>query len=148
MVLQGQWQLFDIAVASRNEGYKVCLDGETVTENDLLKHLNNKGLVERDHVTKKDTFYLYKAEWSSQTFTHICQKNYTRNNQRTIKCYSNDTGSLTLYVNNVEIETLPISNHIVVFTARNYSLNDVVTVTGSDSSDTFTFTQVADNAVV
>lgn len=143
LLFTGQWQLFDIAVASRNEGYKVCLDGETVTENDLLKHLNNKGLVERDHITKKDTFYLYKAEWSSQTFTHICQKNYTKNEERTIKCYSNDTGNLSLYVNNVEIETLPISNHIVVFTARDYALNDVVRVTGTNTSDTFTFTSVA-----
>ena len=57
------------------------LDDETVTDNNDLKFLNNKGLVERDHKTKKDTFYLYKAEWSSEKFVHICQKNYTKTHQ-------------------------------------------------------------------
>ena len=65
LLFTGQWQLFDIAVSNRNEGYTVCLDGENTSTDDNLKHLNNKGLVERDHITKKDTFYIYKAEWSS-----------------------------------------------------------------------------------
>jgi predicted transcriptional regulator len=64
--------LFDIAVANRNEGYTECLDGENTSTNDDLRHLNNKGLVERDHVTKKDTFYLYKAWWNPTPFVHIC----------------------------------------------------------------------------
>ena len=33
LLFTSQWQLFDIAVRSRQEGYKVCLDGETVTDN-------------------------------------------------------------------------------------------------------------------
>ena len=143
LLFTGQWQLFDIAVASRNEGYKVCLDGETVTENDLLKHLNNKGLVERDHVTKKDTFYLYKAEWSSQIFTHICQKNYIKNVNRVIKCYTNDDGPFNLYINNVLVDTKSASDHIVLFDAQNFDQGDVVLVTGDTTQDTFTFTTVA-----
>ena len=71
LLFTSQWQLFDIAVSSRNEGYTECLDGVNVSTNDVLRRLNNKGLVERDHVTKKDTFYIYKAEWSSQKFVHI-----------------------------------------------------------------------------
>lgn len=61
LLFTSQWQLFDIAVASRNEGYTVCLDGENTIIDDELRRLNDKGLVERDHITKKDPFYLYKA---------------------------------------------------------------------------------------
>ena len=61
LAFTSQWQLFDIAVAKRNEGYTVCLDGVNTSTDDNLRRLNDKGLVERDHVTKKDPFYLYKA---------------------------------------------------------------------------------------
>lgn len=61
LLFTSQWQLFDIAVSSRNEGYTVCQDGVNSSIDDNLRRLNNKGLVERDHITKKDTFYLYKA---------------------------------------------------------------------------------------
>ena len=144
LIFTGEWQLFDITVTNRNEGYTICLDGENTSTDDNLKRLNNKGLVERDHITKKDTFYLYKAEWSSEIFTHICQKDYIKNASRVIKCYTNDTGNLSLYVNNVLKETLPISNHMVSFSPMNFSLNDVVRVDGTNTSDTFTFTQVSD----
>ena len=106
LLFTGQWQLFDIAVSNRNEGYIVCLDGETTSTDDNLRRLNNKGLVERDHVTKKDTFYIYKAEWSSEKFVHICGKDYTKMSDRVIKCYTNDAnnGKLSLYVNNSFVE--------------------------------------------
>jgi len=134
-----EWQLFDIAVASRNEGYTVCLDGENTSTDESLKHLNDKGLVERDHVTKKDTFYLYKAWWNtSDKFVHICGKDYTKKTGRVIKCYTND-GNLSLYVNNTLIESIAPTDNIVTFTSRNFSSNDVVRVVGSTSNDTFTF---------
>ena len=139
LLFTSQWQLFDIAVANRNEGYTVCLDGENATTDDSLRRLNNKGLVERDHVTKKDTFYLYKAWWNPQKFVHICCKNYTKMTNRTIKCYSNDGDSLSLYVNDTFIETASISNNIVTFTSMNFSSGDVVRVQGENTSDTFTF---------
>ena len=135
-----QWQLFDVAVSSRNEGYKVCLDGENVSDDDNLRRLNNKGLVERDHVTKKDTFYLYKAWWNPQKFVHICGKDYTKKTGRVIKCYTNDD-SLSLYVNNTFVETIAATNNIVTFTSTNFNSNDVIRVDGSTNnvSDTFTF---------
>ena len=139
LLFTSQWQLFDIAVANRNEGYTVCLDGETTSIDDDLRRLNNKGLVERDHVTKKDTFYLYKAEWSSQIFVHICGKDYQKLTDRVIKCYSNDGTSFSLYVNNTLVETVSASNNIVTFTARNFSAGDVIRVEGSTTNDTFTF---------
>ena len=139
LLFTSQWQLFDIAVSSRNEGYTVCLDGETTSTDDELRRLNNKGLVERDHITKKDTFYIYKAEWSSQLFVHICGKDYTKMTDRVIKCYTNAGNSASLYVNNTLIETVTVTDHIAVFTARNFSSSDVVRVDVGTASDTFTF---------
>lgn len=139
LLFTAEWQLFDIAVSNRNEGYTVCLDGETTSVDDNLRRLNDKGLVERDHVTKKDTFYLYKAEWNPTPFVHICGKDYTRKLDRAIKCYTND-GPLTLYVDGAQ-SGQPVTpvNHIVEFDRDDYVSGNVITVSGTTSSDTFTF---------
>ncbi len=141
LLFTAEWQLFDIAVSNRNEGYTVCLDGENATTDDNLRRLNNKGLVERDHVTKKDSFYIYKAEWNPTPFVHICGKDYTRKVGRAIKCYTNDpnNGKLSLYVNNTFVEEVTVTNNIALFTAYDFNSGDVVRVDGSGTSDTFTF---------
>ena len=140
LMFTSQWQLFDIAVANRNEGYTVCLDGENTSIDDELRRLNNKGLVERDHVTKKDPFYLYKAWWNPTPFVHICQKSYTKTTDRVIKCYTNQTTALTLKVNGTTVETKTPTDYILTFTAYTFSAGDVVTVEGSGNvSDTLTF---------
>ena len=139
LMFTAQWQLFDIAVSNRNEGYTVCLDGETVTTDDSLRRLNNKGLVERDHITKKDTFYLYKAWWNPTPFIHICGKDYTKTIDRVIKCYTNISNSLTLYVNDTQIETTTVTNNIATFTARTFNAGDVVRVENGTVNDSFTF---------
>lgn len=139
LLFTSEWQLFDIAVSNRNEGYTVCLDGETTMTDDNLRRLNNKGLVERDHVTKKDTFYLYKAWWNPTPFVHVCGKDYVKMSGRAIKCYTNDGNSASLYVNNSLVETVGVTNNIAVFTARNFSSGDVVRVNGATTNDTFTF---------
>ena len=142
LAFTAQWQLFDIAVANRNEGYIVCLDGENTSEDDSLRRLNNKGLVERDHVTKKDPFYLYKAWWNTtDKFVHICCKEYTKMTDRVIKCYTNDedNGKLSLYINGAFAEEVDVTDNIALFTARTFSAGDVVRVDGANSSDTFTF---------
>lgn len=139
LLFTAEWQLFDIAVSNRNEGYTVCLDGENSSTDDNLRRLNNKGLVERDHVTKKDTFYIYKAEWNSTPFIHICGKDYTKMLSREIKCYTNAGNTASLYINNVLAEQEQVSNHIVVFSSQDFNLGDVVRVECGTSSDTFTF---------
>jgi beta-galactosidase len=139
LLFTAEWQLFDIAVSNRNEGYTVCLDGENTSIDDNLRRLNNKGLVERDHITKKDTFYIYKAEWSDEDFVHICGKDYTRMTDRVIKCYTNDGTTLDLYVNGSFVESATVNDHIALFTSRSFSSGDVVRVDGVSSSDTFTF---------
>lgn len=139
LVFTSAWVLFDFAVESRNEGYKRCYNGTTTSTDDSLRRLNDKGLVMRDHTTKKDPFYLYKAEWSGEKFVHICQKSYTKTADRVIKCYSNDGTSFTLKVNGETIETVAAQDHIVLFTARTFASGDVVTVEGATTSDGFTF---------
>jgi len=157
LLFTSQWQLFDIAVWNRQEGYKVCFDGgETVFENNELKFLNNKGLVERDHKTKKDPFYLYKAWWNqTDKFVHICGKDYKKLTDRVIKCYTNDGNSLSLYVNNSSepVETVTVTNNIATFTARTFQAGDVIKVEGTTIvngkkiSDTFTFTNFSNDNV-
>ena len=141
LLFTGQWQLFDIAVSSRNEGYTECLDGTTTSTNDELRRLNNKGLVERDHVTKKDPFYLYKAEWNPTPFVHICCKDYTKTVDRVLKCYTNDGNSLSLYEgnSNTPIETVQVTDHIASFTARTFTSGVTYKVSGASTFDTVTF---------
>ena len=141
LLFTSQWQLFDIAVSSRNEGYTICPDGVNTSIDDNLRYLNNKGLVERDHKTKKDPFYLYKAWWNQEDkFVHICGKDYEKLTGRAIKCYTNDGDELTLFVNNEEIETVSVENNIATFTTRDFNQSDVIRVNGATTNDTFTFT--------
>ena len=86
------WNLFDFAADGRDEGGK--------------KGENQKGLVEFDHKTRKDAFYLYKAAWSKEPFVHLCGKRYVdRAEDRTeIKVYSN-CATVTLFVDGREVET-------------------------------------------
>ena len=137
------WVLFDFAVSSRNEGYITCIDGVNEGPDDETnRYLNDKGLVKRDHQTKKDTFYLYKAWWNPTPFIHICQKNYQKLADRVIKCYTNDEGPYKLYVNNTLTETISTTttNYIVEFTADTYSSGDVIRVESANGSDTLTLT--------
>lgn len=72
------WALFDFAVDSRNEGSQVAL--------------NDKGLVTADRQTKKDSFYLYKANWNKKDlFTYITSRRFVKRDDSvsTIKVYSN-----------------------------------------------------------
>ncbi len=83
------WNLFDFAADGRDEGGK--------------KGENQKGLVEFDHKTKKDAFYLYKAAWSKEKFVHLCGSRYVDRAEDVteIKVYSN-CGSVTLFVDGQE----------------------------------------------
>ena len=128
-------------MSSRREGYTECLDGENATTNDDLKYLNNKGLVERDHVTKKDTFYIYKAEWNPDPFVHICGKDYTKTTGRVLKCYTNDGDTLSLYVGDSETprETVHVVDHIAVFSEMDFPSGVEIRVKGAKTSDTVTF---------
>lgn len=85
------WVLFDYAVDSRNEGGQVAI--------------NDKGLVTGDRKIRKDSFYLYKADWNkADGFVHITSSRYVdRESADTyVKVYSN-CDNVELYVNGVSI---------------------------------------------
>ena len=97
--------------------------------------------MERDHVTKKDTFYIYKAEWSSQKFVHICGKDYTKTTGRVLKCYTNDGDTLSMYVGDSQtpLKTATVVNHIAEFTETDFPPGVEIRVEGATTSDTMTF---------
>ena len=96
------WNMFDFAADARDQG------GEP--------GMNHKGLVTFDRKTKKDSFYLYKAWWSSDPFVHICSKRFQQRAQKTItvKVYSNQP-SVTLKVNGKELATSQGKDHVFTF---------------------------------
>ena len=85
------WNLFDFAADGRDEGGK--------------KGENQKGLVEFDHKTRKDAFYLYKAAWSKDPFVHLCGKRYKNRAEDVteVKVYSNQE-TVELYVDGKLLE--------------------------------------------
>ena len=96
------WNMFDFAADARDQG------GEP--------GMNHKGLITFDRKTKKDSFYLYKANWSSDRFVHICSKRYVERNEKktTIKVYSTEP-SVTLYVNGKTFEIQERDDHVFTF---------------------------------
>ncbi len=58
------WNMFDFSSDLREEG-----DATFV---------NDKGMVTSDRKTKKDVFYFYKAQWSSEPVLHISGRRYRR----------------------------------------------------------------------
>lgn len=80
------WNMFDFAADARDQG------GEP--------GMNHKGLVTFDRKIKKDSFYIYKAWWSSEPFVYLCGKRYkyraeqitnvtVYSNQRKVVLYNN-----------------------------------------------------------
>lgn len=71
------WNMFDFASAGRDEG-------DTPGRND-------KGLVTYDRQTRKDAFYWYKANWSSEPVLYITSRRFVQrvNDATAVKVYSN-----------------------------------------------------------
>ncbi|MCR5826001.1 MAG: glycoside hydrolase family 2 protein [Oscillospiraceae bacterium] len=111
------WNLFDFAADGRDEGGK--------------KGQNQKGLVEFDHKTKKDAFYLYKAAWSKEPFVHLCGKRYAERAEETtqIKVYSNRP-EVTLLVDGRELATLA-AQRVFTFTVPLSGTHRIEAVSGA-----------------
>jgi beta-galactosidase len=82
------WNMFDFAVAGRDEG-------DTPGRND-------KGLVTYDRQVRKDAFYYYKANWTTDPMVYITGHTFTNRlaNNITAKVYAN-CDSVELFVNGV-----------------------------------------------
>lgn len=123
------WNMFDFAADARDQG------GEP--------GMNHKGLVTFDRKTKKDSFYLYKANWSREKFVHICSKRFRERalDRIRVKVYSTEQ-SVTLLVNGRELETKKSENHIFLF---DVPLSGVITVKAVSGalSDTAEFERVS-----
>ena len=81
------WCMFDFDVDFRNEGSRA---GQ-----------NDKGLVTNDRTIKKDSYYLYKANWNKrEPFVHITSSRYKERDFKTnyVKAYSN-CNDVFLYLN-------------------------------------------------
>ena len=94
------WNMFDFAADARNQG------GEP--------GMNHKGLMTFDRKRRKDSFFLYKANWSKEPFIHICDKGYEkRTGKKTkIKVYTNQN-DIEIYHNNVLVYDGVVHHHKV-----------------------------------
>jgi beta-galactosidase len=80
------WQMFDISSHLRPGG------------------INDKGLVARDHQTRKDAFYFYKANWSTDPFVYITSRRWEPRpaGAADLKVYAN-TDSVELVLNGTSL---------------------------------------------
>lgn len=123
------WNMFDFAADNRDEGG--------------VKGRNNKGLVTMDRKVKKDSFFLYKAYWSTEPFVHITGRRYADRpyGKMAVKVYSNQP-SVTLYIDGKEFAT---EEGEKVFVFSDVPLDQeytFITAEAGESADTVTFHKV------
>ena len=96
------WALFDFASDVRSEG--------------TSPGLNDKGLVSFDRQTKKDAFYWYKANWSSDPFVHINSRRFANlpQSSSTVRVYSN-VAAVALSLNGSSLGAKSADNHVFVW---------------------------------
>lgn len=103
------WNMFDFAVAGRNEG-------DTPGRND-------KGLVTYDRKVKKDAYFFYKANWTEEPMVYITSRRHAeRDDPNTeIKVYSN-CDQVELNVNGKSVGVME-KEDLSIFRWANYKLN-------------------------
>ncbi|MEN8117090.1 MAG: glycoside hydrolase family 2 TIM barrel-domain containing protein [Bacteroidota bacterium] len=96
------WNMFDFGSHFRREGDHYGI--------------NDKGLVTFDRKTKKDAFYFFKVNWSSEPVLHITSKRhiFRDNDEANVKVYSN-LDSVTLFVNGEKVGTKSPVDGIIVW---------------------------------
>jgi beta-galactosidase len=111
------WNLFDFSSDSRKEGD--------------LTDINEKGLVSYDRQTRKDAYYFYRANWSTQPTLHLVGRRYLDRAYAVtdIKAYSN-ASQARLFLNGNEIGPAPCSNGLCSWRSLRLSQGaNVLTVT-------------------
>ncbi len=96
------WNMFDFASDLREEGEAI--------------DLNDKGLVSFDRKVKKDSFFYYKAQWSSEPVLHITSRRYVDRAYPVadVRIYSNVPG-VTLTVNGISLGTVECIDRVYVW---------------------------------
>lgn len=122
------WNMFDFGCAARNEA---GVGGR-----------NNKGLVTIDRKTKKDSFYVYQAYWTSKPMVHLCGKRYAQRAGETteIRVYSNQP-EVALYLNGELVEE-KASDKVFVFTVALKDGFNILMAVAGDVKDTMTLEKV------
>ena len=102
------WNLFDFSSDYRQEGDQT--------------DVNDKGLVSQDRETRKDAFYFYRANWSSQPTLHLAGRRYLDRAYAVteVTAYSN-AEQARLTMNGNEIGTAPCRNGICLWPAVHLS---------------------------
>ena len=135
------WNMFDFGSGIRHEGD--------------IGATNTKGLVTFDRKTRKDPFFLYKANWSSEPVTWITGRRYTERAYPVadVTVYHNGQ-AVTLTVNGTPVGTLtaaqcPLKACKFANVPLRAGANTLVaqgTHGGSTATDTVTWNLGADNA--
>jgi len=104
------WNMFDFAVAGRNEG-------DTPGRND-------KGLVTYDRKVKKDAYFFYKANWTEEPMVYITSRRHLEriDANSEIKVYSN-CDDVELKVNGKSIGIMT-KEELCIFRWSNYELSE------------------------
>ena len=106
------WNMFDFSSDLREEGDRI--------------DINDKGLVSFDRKTRKDSFFYYKAQWSSEPVVHITSGRYVDRPYAItdVRVYSN-APSVRVKVNERDMGTTECPNRVCV-------LRDVLLVAGEN----------------
>ena len=112
------WNMFDFAVAGRNEG-------DTPGRND-------KGLVTYDRQVRKDAFYWYKANWTTNPMVYITGHTFTNRltNTITAKVYAN-CDSVELFLNGISQGSCTSTNCIFIWPVKLLGGTNVVQAIGT-----------------
>jgi beta-galactosidase len=114
------WNMFDFAVAGRNEG-------DTPGRND-------KGLVTYDRQVRKDAFYFYKANWTTAPMVYITGHTFTNRltNDITAKVYAN-CDSVELFLNDKSLGIVQSTNCVFTWPVTLSGGTNVVKAVGNQS---------------
>ena len=122
------WNMFDFGSNFQNAGG--------------LPHLNDKGLVTYDRKTRKDAFYLYKANWNkTEKTTHLCSKRYTERKENITDIIVFTTApSAKLFINGKQVGTMNTDTYATVVwknvkLSPGKNLVEIKTADGNDSAE-------------
>lgn len=125
------WNCFDFAADARDEGG--------------VLGRNSKGIITYDRKVKKDAFFIYKAYWNPEPMIYVAGRRFKDRapEERNITVYTN-CKEITLFINDVQVETKVAVDHAVVF--ENVMLADgsnIVTAKFEEIEDTITLNGVS-----